>query len=129
MPASTLTLSVLDETLAICRLDRDASIPEWALGSSFCSITRTPDELSLVCLETTVPDEVAASRGWRCIRVDGTLDFSLTGILAGLARPLADAGISIFAVSTYDTDYLLVEATNLARSVVVLEGSGYVVRR
>jgi hypothetical protein len=123
-----LTLTVLPETFAIARLDPDAAIPPWALAASgFVSITRTADEVSIVCAETTVPEGTRASRGWRCLRVAGPLDFALVGVLASLASPLADAGISIFAVSTYDTDYLLVREPDLIAAIQTLRRAGHVV--
>lgn len=88
-------LSIMKDTLAICRLDRDARLPQWALGSSFYSCTRTDSELSIVCLQEGVPADVLCEKGWRCLKVDGPLDFSLTGILTSLAAPLSAAGISI----------------------------------
>lgn len=109
-------------TFAICRLDSDAPIPEWA-HIGFFSITRTPDELSIVCKEEIVPEGVTGEKGWRCLQVMGPLDFALTGILASLAAPLAEAGISIFAISTYDTDYFLVKELN--RAIAVLSNSGH----
>ena len=100
-------------------------IPEWA-HSGFFSMTRTPDELSIVCNEEIVPDGVACEKGWHCLQVKGPLDFALTGILASLAAPLAEAGISIFAISTYDTDYFLVK--ELDRAIAVLFKAGHNVR-
>jgi hypothetical protein len=112
-------------TFGICRLDKDAPIPEWA-HIGFSSITRTPDELSIVCKEEIVPERVICERGWHCLQVMGPLDFALTGILASLAAPLAEAGISIFAISTYDTDYFLVKELN--RAIAVLSDAGHNVR-
>ncbi len=116
-----LRLTVLDTAVAICRLPADAVLPEWALRKQeFLSITRTSEELSIVCVLDAVPTEVQAERGWRVFKVQGPLDFGLTGILASIAVPLAGQKISIFAISTYDTDYILVrqEAFELAREVL-----------
>ena len=121
----TIALSVLPETFAICRLDPAAPIPSWVTTRDFFSITRTQDELSIVCAQRDVPAGIKCERGWRALKVEGKLDFALTGILASLAAPLADAGISIFAISTYDTDYLLVKETNLPRAVQVLFAAGH----
>ncbi len=121
----TLTLSLLPEKLAICRLDPDADVPTWTSGSRFLSITRTDDELSVVCAEAGVPEEVKSDRGWRCLKVAGPLDLSLTGVLASLANPLAEGHINIFAISTYDTDYLLVKEESLPRSIDVLTQAGH----
>jgi len=114
-----LTLSVLPDTFAICRLDARAPIPAWARGD-FLSITRTRDELSIVCAQSNVPDGIQCERDWRAFQVVGQLDFALTGILASLSAPLADAGISIFALSTFDTDYILVKARDLEKAKRVL---------
>lgn len=121
----TLTLSLLPEKLAICRLDPDADVPTWTSGSRFLSITRTDDELSVVCAEAGVPEEVKSDRGWRCLKVAGPLDLALTGVLASLANPLAEGYINIFAISTYDTDYLLVKEESLPCSIDVLTQSGH----
>ena len=104
-------------------------MPEWAQSGKIWSITRTADELSVVCWQKNVPEGVRSEGGWRCLKLEGPLDFSLTGILVSLAAPLAEAGISIFAISTFDTDYLLVNRDDLERSVDALEGAGHLVRR
>ena len=114
------TLTVMPGRLAVCRLGPQAALPDWALGDDFFSITRTTDELSIVCREADVPEEVQCERGWACLKVEGPLDFSLTGVLASLTQPLAEAGLSLFAISTYDTDYLLVKARDLEQAVAVL---------
>lgn len=121
-----LTLSVLPETLAICRLEREASVPEWAMGE-FVSITRTPDELSIVCNERDVPPGVKADRGWRALKIEGPLDLALTGVLASIAVPLAEARINIFAISTFDTDYVLVKADRVTEAIRVLRTSGHMI--
>lgn len=129
MPLRTLTLSVLPETFAVCRLGPAEPIPDWALAAnSFLSLTRTSDELSIVCPESAVPGDVQWERGWRVLKVDGPLDFAHTGILASLTTPLAEAGVSVFAVSTFDTDYLLVKqrVLNRARSVLTRAGHRFV---
>jgi hypothetical protein len=118
-------LSVLPGTFAVSRLPADSPVPAWALDQAFVSVTRTSDELSIVCAEEQVPMDITAERGWRALKVEGPLDFGLTGILAGLAAPLAAAGISIFAISTYDTDYLLVREERLEEAIDVLAGAGY----
>lgn len=103
-------------------------MPEWAAGS-FTSVTRTPEELSVVCSQDAVPEAVTAERGWRCLVVAGPLDFALTGIAASLAAPLADAGISVFFVATFDTDYLLVKEDRLADATAALERAGHTLER
>ncbi|MFZ2054836.1 MAG: ACT domain-containing protein [Candidatus Aminicenantales bacterium] len=119
----------MPDTFAICRLPPDAGVPKWASGRGLLSITRTSDELSIVCAEAGVPEEVRSERGWRCLEVAGPLDLALTGVLASLANPLAEAQINIFAISTFDTDYLLVKEEKLARSIDVLTRSGHLLER
>ena len=120
-----LTLSLLPGTFTICRLDPEANIPEWAKAGGFISVTRTSDELSIVCTGANVPEDVKADRGWRCFKVEGPLDLSLTGVLTSLANPLAEARINIFALSTFDTDYLLVKEDNVSRAAEALIRSGH----
>jgi hypothetical protein len=123
--AHNLKLSPLPETFAICRLEADAMIPRWAGTGLFFSITRTSDELSVICAEANVPSGVLCNRGWRCLKVDGPLEFNAIGVVASLAQPLAAAGVSIFVVSSYDTDYLLVKRENYERAVGILSESGH----
>jgi enamine deaminase RidA (YjgF/YER057c/UK114 family) len=120
-----MDLSVLPERLAVCRLPASARVPSWALElhEAFSSITRTPDELSIVCPEAVVPPDTQVEPGWRALKVPGPIPFATTGVLAGIAAPLAAAGISIFAVSTYDTDYVLVRARDLDRAVETLKST------
>jgi hypothetical protein len=119
---------VLPGALAVCRLPPDAALPGWALSGALNSVTRTAGELSVVCAEAAVPDRVQCERGWRALGIVGPLDFGLTGILAALTAPLAAAGISIFALSTYDTDYVLVREYALAAAVAVLRQAGMTVQ-
>jgi len=116
-----LTLIVLDELFAICRLGGGASIPPWATAGSSFSITRTAAELSVVCRQDAVPEGVVCEGGWRCLRVAGTLPFSVVGVLASLA----EAGISLFAVSTFDTDYILLKEKDFQAALGVLWRKGH----
>jgi hypothetical protein len=125
MREMSLTISILPDHLAVCRLDRDAELPPWALQRAFFSITRAADELSVVCSERAVPDGVICERGWRAFKIEGPLAFDLTGVLLSVATPLADAGISIFAVSTYDTDYILVKAQHMEAAQAALRTYGH----
>jgi len=120
-----LKLSLLPEILAICQLPKDARVPHWALAGMFFSVTRTAEELSVVCPQTNVPEEIKKDEGWRCLKVEGPLDFSAAGILASLTMPLAKEGISVFAVSTYNTDYLLVKKKHLGKAVQILAQNGH----
>ncbi len=120
-----LYLVVIPYSLAVCRLDRKAPIPDWATLSRFWSITRSEDELSIVCEEALVPAGVRSESGWRGLKLAGPLDFNLTGILASLLEPLAQVGVSIFAISTFDTDYLLVKQSQLDQAVAALQSAGH----
>jgi hypothetical protein len=117
-------LRVLPRRLAICRLGPTDIVPSWAAGE-FVSVTRTESELSIVCAEESAPADVTSNRGWRALRVEGVLDFALTGVLASLAQPLAEAAVSIFAVSTFDTDYVLVKEADLMRATEALSAAGH----
>ena len=123
-----MTLELFPETLAVCRLSADADYPTW-LGGGFRSVTRTPDELSVVCDARRVPEEVQAEGNWRYLRVAGTLEFHLTGILASLTAPLAEAKINVFALSTFDTDYLLVKGQSLEAALDILKAEGHEIRQ
>ena len=122
-----MKLLLLPDLFAVCRLDPGAPLPVWAMSASsaLVSITRTANELSIVCAQANVPDNVQREDNWRCLMVEGPLDFSLTGVLSALLTPLADAGVSIFALSTFDTDYLLVRAAQLDLAVEALSAAGH----
>jgi hypothetical protein len=113
--------------LAICRFSPDDALPAWVLhdGATFWSITRTPSELSVVCPEEDLPPSVTekVERDWRAFEVQGPLPFGLTGVVSGLTSPLAAAGIPVFVLSTFDTDYVLVKAPDCARARDVLAKS------
>ena len=120
MKNSKLTLSILPGKLAVSLLEKNDSIPSWALKSVFFSISRTKDELSIVCMEKFVPQGVKFEGNWRAIKVEGKFDFSVTGVLSSLSNPLAEAKISIFAISTFNTDYILVKNENLVKAKRIL---------
>lgn len=115
-----LTLSILPTLLAICQLAKEVQVPAWVHGSSFFSISKTSDELSIVCDQALVPHGTKKVENWRAFKVEGPLDFSLTGIVASLSAPLAENKIPIFVISTYDTDYLLVESKYFQQAKDVL---------
>ena len=120
-----LTMKLLKEKYGVCRLDKTTSIPEWAQNSDFFSITRTSDELSIVCIEDSIPNDVKCEKDWRILKVEGPLDFSLIGILASISTILAQKGISIFAISTYDTDYILVKNKDINNAIEALVNERY----
>ncbi len=110
---------------AIARLPPETPAPEWARSGEFTTISRTPEELSVVCAERAVPDAVRCERGWSCLQVQGPLEFGQIGVLAALTRPLAEAGVAIIAISTFDTDYLLVRAADAARAERAMRAAGH----
>jgi hypothetical protein len=110
---------------AIAKFPCDAEIPAWATGSAFFSVTRTLYELSVVSAEASVPAGLDASRGWRMLKVHGPFAFEETGVVAALANPLARVGVGIFVISTYDTDYLLVQQEEIPVAVETLEHAGH----
>ena len=120
-----MKLVVLGDEFAVARLGASDPTPAWAAQGSLSSVTRTAEELSIVCAAAAVPTSVQAERGWRCLRVAGRLDLSMTGVLASIANPLAQAGLSIFAVSTYDTDYVLVRKETLTAVIGSLNAAGH----
>ncbi len=125
MAVTILTMKLHKERYGVCRLDSGSKIPQWASSGELFSITRTSDELSVVCLEQVIPDEIQAEKSWRILEVLGPLDFSLTGILAAISSILAANGISLFALSTYDTDYILVKEKDIDRAIAALRNGNY----
>ena len=120
-----LKLIILAQRLAVCRLDVNAPIPEWAGGESFLSISRTRDELSVICEEHLVPAGIQASRGWRGFKIVGPLDLDLVGILVSVAVPLAQSNVGILPVGTYETDYVLVRDRQLKDAIKALRFAGF----
>ena len=118
-------LKILSSRFTVVRLDASAALPPWALAGEFCSITRTANELSIVCESVQVPDGLCSETDWRALEVQGPLQFDQVGIMAALTQVLANRGISIFAVSTYDTDYILLKNTELNVAVEALEQAGH----
>ena len=123
--AVRLRLFLLDCRLAVCRLGPDEEVPKWAGGGAFSSATRTTTELSIVCRESAVPEGIARESGWRIFQVEGPLDFALTGVLASIAGPLGEAGVSLFAVSTFDTDYVMVRERDVEQAANALRAVGH----
>lgn len=128
MTDQPLSLHVRSETLAVCRMDAGTTPPEWATRGRFFSITASEREISVVCPVDLVPPDIRAVPGWRCLTVDGPLDFSLVGILASISGCLARAEVSLFAISTFDTDHILVKEYDLERAIGALGEAGHSVR-
>lgn len=123
-----MNISLLPGTFAVARLDPLAPLPGWAsLPGDFVSTTITREELSVVCPMSRVPEGVMAESPWRILKVEGPLDFGLVGIIAKISTALASASISLFTISTFDTDYILVKEAMLGPSIDSLRGSGFIV--
>ena len=120
-----LTMKLLKDRFAVCRLNNNESIPHWAKESNFFSVTKTLDELSIVCSQDNVPDEVKCEKDWSTLKIEGPLDFSLIGILSSISTILAENKISIFAISTYDTDYILIKDRDINKAIDVLSDKRY----
>lgn len=123
-----MSLLVLEEDYAVCRLETGSPLPDIPPSEFFC-LVRTPDEVSLVCPERFAPKLALAEHGWTGFRVEGTLEFSEVGILRSLTIPLADAGIPVFALSTYSTDFLFVRRGTSDNAIRVLTSAGHTIRR
>ncbi len=121
MLSTQRTLTLFPEQFSICKLAPSAPVPAWATvnQASFFSVTRSATELSVICPQRQVPEGIEANTGWRCLKLNGPFDLDEPGVLASVVTPLADAGLSVFAVATYDTDYLLVQ--KLAEAISALE--------
>ena len=121
------SFSLLPGLYTLARLAPDADIPAWALAAQgFVSISRSVDELSVVCASGLVPEGVHADRGWRCVRLKGPFAFDQVGVLASFAVPLAQKGVGIFAISTFDTDYILFKEHQLSNAIEALQAAGHV---
>jgi uncharacterized protein len=126
-----LNLSLLEGRFAVVQLEPKLPVPAWALEGEFFTVSKTSEELSIVCLESNVPtnSNVRLERDWACLKLQGPFEFSLTGILLSVLEPLAKVNVGIFAISTFNTDYVLVKAENLERAILALEGAGHSVAR
>jgi hypothetical protein len=122
-------LTLLPERFAISQLAANAAIPEWATQGAFSSITRTSDELSVVCEHSRVPVGVRSQLGWSVLKVHGPFALTETGVLSSLASSLAEAKLSLFTISTFDTDYLLVALETVSAAISALERAGHKIHR
>ena len=130
MSSETLPLSLLDEKLAICRMDPHERAPAWVLDlpGQVVALIRTPNEMCILCDEADVPRAATAvEKGFRAFRLDGTIPHAVSGILSNMTKPLADAGVSVFSLFTYDTNYLLVKQADVDRASAALERAGFAV--
>ncbi len=128
MDLRKLTLKILSDRMAVCRFAPKAPLPDGIDKSGFYSVTRTAEELTVVCTDALVPPGTLSETGWRCFKVLGVLDFSEIGIISSLTRPLAENGVSVFVISTFDTDYFMVKETDLAKAVDALTAAGHRVK-
>ena len=119
-------LILISGKFAVCRLEAEAPHPDWAQGD-FVSATRTPEELTVVCRQQFVPDGVECEMEWRCMRVAGTLDFSMIGVIAPISATLATADVSIFVISTFGTDFVFLKNRDLDRATEALGTAGFMV--
>ena len=129
MKQRQLQLSLLKDKYGICTLPNTATIPDWALKQSLASITRTEKELSIVCRREILPSQYQSDLNWRCFKIDGSFDLNQIGVISSIASPLADAGISIYVISTYDTDYFLIQEQNLEQTISTLADIGHNITR
>lgn len=120
-----LKFRVLSERLAVCRLDAGLPVPAWALGGGFFSVVQTSDELSIVCEEHQVPEGPRVEKGWIALKLEGPFPFSTTGVLAAFLEPLAQAKVPIFAISSFDTDYVLIKQEDAGRAKEALAAAGH----
>jgi len=119
-----MKLTAVPGIFAVSRINPGEAIPKWATDSEFFSINKTDGELSVVCEEAKVPEDIQSEKNWKLFKVEGPLGFGLTGILDSIAHPLAQARISIFAISTYDTDYVMVKSSDFDSARKALQNSG-----
>ena len=127
-PPEPLVLTLLRGSWAVCRLHPESAVPAWAEGGVFFCATRTADELSVICEDAAVPQGVKAEKGWAVLKLQGPIPFESTGVIAALTAPLAAAGISVFAISTFDTDFLLVKADRFGEASASLRKAGIEVK-
>lgn len=125
MYSKKIALKILPGLMAICRFDPAAKVHEWIDKSGFYSITRTPQELSVVCRAERVPPGTESESGWRCLQLLGPFGFSEVGIIASLSQPLAASGVPVFVISTFDTDYLMVKEKDLSKAIDALAAQGH----
>jgi hypothetical protein len=122
---SPVVFSILEGKFCIAKLPLGADLGSWEGHGAFCSVTHSDDEISIVCEEAAAPPFAEIERTWRCLKVQGPLDFSLQGVLLSLLQPLAEAGIGVFVMSTFDTDYIVLKQLHLQQAIAALEEAGH----
>ena len=125
MDFKKLSLRILPDRMAVCRFEPTAPLPDWMGEAGFYSLTRTDEELTIVCPEAHLTPGAISENGWRCFKVQGLLDFSEIGIIFSVTRPLAENGVSVFVISTFDTDYFMVKEKDLAKAIDALSAEGH----
>ncbi len=120
MSEKKLAIKLLNGVFGVCKLNNEEKFPEWAVNRHFYAVTKTAEELSVVCLQEDIPDNEQCERDWRLLKVMGILDFSLIGIIYSISEVLAEHKISIFVISTYDTDYILVKDKDVDKALNAL---------
>jgi uncharacterized protein len=123
----TLQLNVLSGRYAVSQLPANSPIPSWVPSTGFSSVSRTADELSIVCDQSVVPAGIKHQGDWACLSLVGPFEFTLVGILTAVLIPLRDAGVGIFALSTFDTDYVMVAAPKIDTALAALRAAGHTV--
>ena len=121
----TFVISVLKDDYKVCRMNAFDGVPDWALETPVSSVTRTAEELSIVCPDSVAPKELQSEQEWKCLKIHGPLGFEEVGIISGLTKVLADANISVFVMSTFETDYILVKRMNIEKAAKVLADQGH----
>jgi hypothetical protein len=123
-----LTLDLLEGDFVICRLSPSPSLPSWAFAGPFISITKTNDELSIITIDDhRLPKDIQCERNWKCLKFKGPFPFDMTGVLSSVLNPLAKADVGILAISTFDTDYVLIKDKNLQTAIDVLKQNGHTI--
>jgi hypothetical protein len=125
MKLKKLSLKILPHRMAVCRFEPTAPLPGWIGETDFYSFTRTEAELTIVCPETQLAPGTTSETGWRCFKVQGLLDFAEIGIILSLTQPLAENGVAVFVISTFDTDYFMVKEKDLAKAIDALTAKGH----
>jgi hypothetical protein len=122
----TLNLIVLADKYSIYKFKNESALPDWIYSSDFYSITKTKDEISVIAIQTdSLSEDIICSKNWRIFKIAGPLDFSLVGIIADISCILKEKKISIFTISTYDTDYILVKQKDLSIGIKALKDKGH----